>query len=448
MFVSRKDRPDGGFTLVEVLVSLGVMSLLLMGVLGFLETNVRIARSQVGVSEMQQSARGAQRELVRILRSLGRGGLPAGFSSSEPGVVGLPSYRLPQGLSVSVLDDVDPDSLSLPLGSVVEGTDVLRVRGVLTLPIYQLDPADSDSFVDLEDGTNTALLRLGAFGPAGVPQDLEPLLWLIEEAKSEGGEVIPEAIVVVGSDSETFGVLELDPAASQVGLDSAGRTLLELRLRYHDLADPGATSGRVAEDYGRLSPGGGFPMELFQMGLVSAGILEDYVFYVREERAVPGDPTSEAAPRLTRGRLCPGADAAWAGDLAELEVDLAYQVLDLQVALGFDTPNGGSWSDDADDAGTDDAIYESIDGVDDDWLANSVADDPTEAPWITAEPWDLYYLRFSLLLRTRLRDPDHTSPLLDRIENRVYGPSDPLNSLDQRRFRRRVQTSIVDMRNL
>lgn len=439
-----------GFSLVEALVAFSVLLVVLYGALSFLQINTRLASAQMGVTELQQTARGARGELLEMMRTLGRGGLPAGLAQNQvPADPNRPDRRLPRGLSLDVLDDVDPADPDVPFDDVVAGTDILRIRGVLSTPVYQLDPAADDVFFPLDDGASGATLVLGEVGPAGVPQDLGPFEELIEAAQDAADPLIVyEPLLVVGADSETWAVVELDPANSFFGADDDGRRIVQLRFYYHDADNPDATDDRAAYDYASLGAGGVFPAQLFEMGIISVGILEEYAYWVREERAVPGDPASEWAPRLVRSRFRPASDEPWADDAANLRVDLAYHVLDLQVALGFDTPLLGTWDSDEDNVGEDDSIAETADGEADDWLWNAAADRADQPPWTTLAPEDLYYLRLSFLLRSRSRDPEHLSPILRGIENHAYGDGHALNSLDQRRFRRHVHTSVIDMRNL
>src|SRR5262249_33472024 len=100
---------------------------------------------------------------------------------------------------------------------------------------------------------------------------------------------------------------------------------------------------------------------------VQLGVVEEYRFYVRQEYTIPGNAASEPAPKLSRARLYPGTELPYRADPANLSVDIADNILDLQVALGIDVNNDGSIT----DAGN---------GTDE-WLYNSVQDDPTAIGW-------------------------------------------------------------------
>ena len=100
------------------------------------------------------------------------------------------------------------------------------------------------------------------------------------------------------------------------------------------------------------------------------GILEEHRFYVRQMFDTGPNRTLDAAHRFSRARVFPGTDRPWRGlgddsavgdpDHPSWSMDVADNIMDLQVALAFDSPRGGgSMSDDFDDVGNDDRIFES-----------------------------------------------------------------------------------------
>src|SRR4051812_12639253 len=83
---------QGGFTLIEVTVSLIVTVIVLLGVLALFDFSNKLTRVQTNISDMQQSLRVAQSDSVRLIRMAGRGGLPVG--------------NPPDGFAVSVRNNV------------------------------------------------------------------------------------------------------------------------------------------------------------------------------------------------------------------------------------------------------------------------------------------------------------------------------------------------------
>ena len=176
-----------------------------------------------------------------------------------------------------------------------------------------------------------------------------------------------------------------------------------------------------------------------------AGILEEYQFYIREERANPGDASSELMPRLARARLFPGTTEAHLGDDTNLRADQADNILDLQIAFGVDTFPTDGLAIEGD--GTDPAPTNT-----DEWLFNHSADDPTEVKWANdlANPSNLFYIRINTLARTDRPDARFQAPLLTQIEDKDYtsAPFDKYNTDLERLYRRRILQTTVDLRNL
>jgi len=85
-------RSEGGFTVVELTISLAVTVIVLLAVLQLFDFSSKISRVQSNVADMQQTQRVAHYELSKIVRMAGRGGLPAG--------------SMPDGFAVSVRDNV------------------------------------------------------------------------------------------------------------------------------------------------------------------------------------------------------------------------------------------------------------------------------------------------------------------------------------------------------
>jgi prepilin-type N-terminal cleavage/methylation domain-containing protein len=406
-----------GFTIIEMVVSLAITALLLMGVLATFDLNSRITRVETHVADMQQSLRIAQDDVVRTVRMAGRGGL----------LLTDATHALPTGVAVSFRDNVPDNQLIVAANEktrILPGTDVLTVRGVFGT-LYQSNVA---SALKLNLAAGTGELTLTNPSPGGAAQDLTPLKTAITKG-------VPEALLLVSSlDDTIYAVVELTGAT--VVEDKS--VTLTFRISGSDKANA----------YGKLSPGGVFSPNLLNVGY--AGILEEYRYYVREDHAIPGDRASDLAPKLVKARFFPGTDEPYREDedAAPRLDDLADNILDLQVAFGFDTTNQGNRAQDADYVGTDDQIAETADGIGDDWLFNAPQDQATDAVWQNLPP---EYVRITTLARTDRRDPDpkYRSPMLPtRIENRAYPSNDPANSDTERKFRRRRLQTVIDLRNL
>jgi len=412
------DSREKGFTLVELSISLLVTIVLILGVLALFDFASRLSRVQTNVSDMQQSLRVSLQSAVRLVRMAGRGGLPLG--------------TMPSGLGLAVSNNVPAGTrIGGPLTPLVlEGTDVVAVRGVFSTPLWQVNSADPASFI-LTAGVGGPVggtIRVAPATPTGILQEREALRQAV-------GNGAPEALVLVSPrDASIYAVVELDPTTSNV----TGPDGWTIGFRI--------AGGTHTAEYLPLSSGGGWPAGLTSAAFV--GLLEEYRFYVRDERE-----GTDSAPRFSQARVFPGTQAPHRTDslpLAEPEKhpswtqDIADNVLDLQVALGFDSPlGGGAMTDDEGDGGDDDRIFESADGENDDWLYNDgQAFDP--APWNGRQ---LYFVRLSILARTDRRDPQHASPRVDRIEDHDLA-AESLNQRTERMYRRRLLQTVIDMRNL
>ena len=358
----------------------------------------------------------------------GRGGLP---TSQYPNLPAYGGQLLPDGLAIGVTNNVPAGTqiAGCNCANVVEGTDILTVRGVFDSPIYQLNPASGEFNYDAVTGAGSIIVRKES--PTGVPQDLSAF----EDRITDG---IADAILLVSPlDDSLYAVVEMQPGASsatQVGGETEFVTIAF------------TTQGGNTAEFLELSPGGIYPPTLTTVAYV--GLLEELQFYVREVRAIPGDNTSELIPRLARARVFPGTTVAYDNDTENLTGDLTENILDLQVALGVDTVVAGL---------RDEVVIEG-DGVDttptndDEWLYNHPADDDSEVKWTNtlATPSKLFYLRISTLARTDRPDTRFQAPLLALIEDKDYSaaPFNVYNTRDERMYRRRVLQTTVDLRNI
>lgn len=405
-------RPAAGFSLIELLVSLAVFVGLLVAVLSIFNVNMKFARVQTNVTDMQQSLRIVQHELVRMVRMAGRGGLPRG--------------NLPDGLALEVESGV-ADGTTIGTGSpqpVLADTDILTVRGVFTMPYYQVNPAGGNFTID--NPPSVGSVRIQDPNPqTGVRQSLEELADAVEATPA-----VADALMLVSPlDDSIFAVVEVDPDASTV--TRVGGVPTEVNLGF-----------KVVDKYKPLSAGGDFPAALTNVAFV--GVLEEYRFYVREAYAVAGDDTSELVPRLTMARFFPGTDDPYAGSADNLRIDLADNVLDFQVALALDTNDNSQ-------------IDENPANPElDEWLYNHGEDDEDEARWdivpgsVPAILPDLYYVRITTVARTDRPDTQYVSPPLGVIEDRDHGePVTPgADDLLQRRYRRWRLETLIDLRNI
>lgn len=396
---------QAGFTLAELLVTLGVLVVVILGVLALFDLNSRIARTQTHVAEMQQSQRVAQQSVLRLARMAGRGGLlhfdgPAG-------------KNLPDGVAVAVDNNVGAGTkiAGCDCAEVLPGTDVLTVRGVFSSPVYHSDPLD-DTVYDAAAGT----VRLTNRTPTGGEQPLDDIAEAVDRAEGGNGT---DAMLLVSPLGEYL-VVEVTGGDKVTG---TGGEITQVTVEF------ASGSGSYADEFQELSYGGSTPPGFGQVA--QSGLLEEYRFYIRRRAGL--------SPQLVRARLYPNTDTAFLGSDANLTEVIADGIMDLQVALGVDRDGDEVVEEDPTNPGGDE------------WLFNSAGDNTTAANWnFNDGERGLFYVRVSTLARTDRPTPQYQADLLGQIEDKDYttSPYDVANDREQRSYQRRQLRSTVDLRNL
>lgn len=423
-------RAAAGFTLAEVMVTLAIFAIVLIAVLAMFDINGRIARVEGHVTDMQQSLRIAQADMVRAVRMGSRGGLPVALFQEGA----FAGKFLPAGVAVEVANNVPANTAiagDATAAPVLEGTDVLTVRGVFTT-VYQANPAGAG--FTLTDANNDKIpekgtLILSSVTPTGVPQDLTPLAEAIDATKAGN----PEAFMLANPITDFYAVVEIAPSSTY----SATQATVDFNC-----------SGTTRSDlYKLLSKGGHFPEDMTAVAYV--GVLEEHRYYIRDSRSLTAANVPSIDPVLARARLYPGTNIPYRpskpGDTANLHEEIADDIFDLQVALAVDVNNDAVITEGADTAAR----------KADEWLFNEVGDDAaTTATWNgdAVTPSRLYYLRVNTLARTARRDtePRWQAKALGKVEDKDYtqAPYNLFNTPAELRFRRQSLQTVVDLRSL
>ncbi len=397
----RHRRSGAGYSLAEVVVSLTVFIAILLGVLFIFNLNYRLARNRSDTAHRREVLRSAQHDMVRLVRMAGRGGLP-------------------HSLAIDVESNVAPDTRIGGAGSprIVAGTDVLTVRGVFSTPLFRAGPADGGLRLGGAGASATGVIEIHDPSPqTGVAQDLAEFTAILE-ARRSGTDAL---LLVSQLDESIFAVVE--SAVESAAIGRQGDRVTRVALSFDSAGVPAALTG--------AGPAAAL------RGAAFVGILEEYRFYVREAFSAPGDPTSTPRPQLSMARFVPGTDRPWGGTGASLSVDLAENVVDLQVALGVDTDGDGRVAADPEDPGADE------------WLYNDPADDESEARWArrSATPG---LVRLTVVTRAEWPDPDYLAPPRPRLEDRL--PEAPAQTglaglPGEAHYRRWQLESVVDLKS-
>jgi prepilin-type N-terminal cleavage/methylation domain-containing protein len=411
--------PADGFTLIELTITLFVLAVVLVGVLSLFDLAGNVSRVQVDIADMQQTLRSSQYDMVRLLRSAGRGNVPIQVAQ-PPLPAPAPQWSLPLGVAISVDNNVPEDTfVDVPVNTrrVLENTDVLTIRGVLSSPVYTVVQETftvEQNALDPDFGTGSFDVIDLARPGVPVPQNLAPLIDAIQNDR-------PEALIIVSPLDDSFHhVVELVPDNSVV---TPARITVAFRFR----------DGSHTDAYWALS-GGDWDAPLNDAAYM--GILEEHRFYVEDVRENPADETSPPRPRLMSARVYPGTQTPWGDNPANWATTVGDNVYDLQIALGIET--GGA-----------DPFEPAEDGTaNDEWLYNFAGDDDTENRWRFGR---LYYVRMTTSTFAERRDRLYRTPPGATIEDHVYltpEPGTPNALIPDRSFRRRSLRTVVDLRNL
>jgi Tfp pilus assembly protein FimT len=415
-------RGEPGFTIIEVTVALFITAEVILAALALFDFHSKLARVQTSISDMQQSLRVAQYDMVRLTRMAGRGSLPA-VTQRSPG----PQPGQAWG-AVSVRNNVAKGADQIAINftnspQAVDGTDILTLRGVFTTPIFQLNPA-APSFT-FTGGATPATAKAGtvvvcAITPTGIQQDLSALIAAVTVGQ-------PEALILVNPRNEgIYAVVELNPGASNTAAQPQcpGPGNIGVLIAFVVTGDSYANQFQALS---ATAANAGLPPAMNGVGWL--GILEEYRYYVRQDYVVPGNSNTDPAPHLSRARMYPGTEIPYLNQAPNLQADVADNVLDLQVALGVDANRNGQ-------------IDENIPPDKfDEWLGNAAGDTLTPAA-------PLIEVRISTLAKSGNLDWQYQGPLLTNIEDHVYLATDFPNTRRGRSYRHRLLQTVVGLRNM
>ncbi len=454
---SSKRQPEAGFSLIELLIAMFVLTEVMAAILLLFTGLSDIARAQTNIAEIQQNQRLTHRALGEVVRETGLGGLPATVAGPQgnPGV-------FPDGLAIGLRNNVPANTRVRPtFGTselVLQGSDVLTVRGVFSTPIYYVSPqlASRDP-----DNPGTSLLT-GAAEPyqlagrqltipgrfLGSLQDFQPLIDAINAQA-------PRLLIVRDLlNPQSYGLLEVTgiaqlPAACPTGC-------LSLNVTFSDSGDAPFYAQLVPQRAGSFSVQYGAATVPFPRRIGAIGLLEEFRYFVR------GDDTQDVllsdrsgtipTPMLSRISVIPRTD-----NLVGNRVDIAENVFDLQVAFGIDTSQTCPPVCDAATIMGRGQILEDY-TQNDEVFFNHPQDAPGNLPDFspsnTGSP-EFHFVRLTTFLLADRVEQGHRGTPIGQPEDQVRraqeinfgsGDFDYLNSLPN--YRRRLLSTVVDLRNL
>jgi prepilin-type N-terminal cleavage/methylation domain-containing protein len=353
MVRSLHPRPQHGFTLVELLVSMMVVVFLVVGLLQILDASAHVSKVQNDVAEMTETLRFTVQEMVRTLRMGGTGGLPL----LAPGAGGSLSL-----IAVAVDDNVTEGSRSFGSGSQSRtartGSDVLTVRGVIGGELYDVRGGVAIAGVD-----PNYTIRLDPVSPYSGQQQ-------VLRSPAVGTPVLMTTIwelpvPLINGQTRFFSKYNI---GLSTGFSSNADGSLDVSFTSVGANEDQSAILALNED-GTFQP---FQEEY----VITAGFLDDLVFFIADNDV--GEPALYLFQRSD-------------GSVTELVSNVA----DLQVALGCDVnPSDGTLTEVGVTTG------------DDEWFYNVAGETAPSAQQMAL----LHEVRLSLVARSAHLDPWWTSP--------------------------------------
>jgi prepilin-type N-terminal cleavage/methylation domain-containing protein len=126
-----------GFTLIEMLVVMGLLSIIMIGLLNLLDTSSQISVVETSLSDTQENVRFAAYHIMRTSRMMGSSVMP--FAANIGGA--------DRWLAGELASNVSGGTATTPFGSVgaIEGSDVLTLRGFFEIAPFFTDRTDLGS---------------------------------------------------------------------------------------------------------------------------------------------------------------------------------------------------------------------------------------------------------------------------------------------------------------
>jgi prepilin-type N-terminal cleavage/methylation domain-containing protein len=374
----RTPRTSAGFTLVEMIVVVLLLSVAMLGLLAVFDASARINKSETDVADAQGAVRYGVYQMTRAIRMAGSGGL---FVTQA-----VLNYRDPQLTGITVANTIADSYDNVGAGTTVTnlqgtampvrpGTDMIEVRGVLQSPLLAFD---SDNANGCQSANNTCVGAVGVdvkgqtnLGHVNDDTGNRPQFAAVD-AYTAGATSSAPMMVLVASNIDihsgcsgiptpqrypqalyNVGVITqpTDLAANQtfgsVDFSYSGGGFAAIEFDNENPLDPATTLGY------------NFPTAI-KNPLRAVGVLDDFLFFI--------DNTDPAHPGLAQG-IRRGA----AFDV----VRIADDVEDMQVAYGVDLDGDGRINRYSTPAPPDDPDPNvSPDPDDDDWVPNQPGETP------------------------------------------------------------------------
>ncbi|HET9794177.1 MAG TPA: prepilin-type N-terminal cleavage/methylation domain-containing protein [Thermoanaerobaculia bacterium] len=350
-----RSRRETGFSLIEVLVSILIMMVVVIGMMTMFDRSAKITKTENSVTDAQQSVRYAAYQLVREARMAGAGGVPASLTVGTLHQLGV-SLNLGStkwGAAAKFLSNNvnaggsgDVVCIGGACGTsgahhVRVGTDILHVRGVIANAVFDLGSSNwsisgttgtlvvnpCTKFSDPTATASSPCFPNGTNDMSAFDSSLANRLFVMSDALGNVG----------------VGLVSGDPVVAKVDSSKscavAKNCTATVTIAIGNAATPDTTYPQT------LCPNGAFPIGLTVP--TRGGILDDRVYFIDDgpstatncnsaaSRAVQDQSPGPCHPVLSYADWVTGDSSASPFSTATV-TPVADDVEDLQVAYGID----------------------------------------------------------------------------------------------------------------
>ncbi len=349
--LSPRARAASGLSLIETLITLAVLTVVMLGLYGILDSSNKLAKQETNVAEAQQSVRIGIAELTRVIRQGRVGGL---FVANAI----LPiENNSPGGAGSKLTDVAGVDHY------VRKGTDVIGVRGIISGDKYGLSTGDITCGGSCAT-TNAMTVTIRAISSVGIvnfSSGEEPLM---------AGKTRPFYFVVADSSSE---MITTASGTYLIPVYYVGLVNTAASPWYTQTADT-FTFVMDPSDAGARKLGAAAPSAISLDKPFSGGVVDEIRFFVDE-----GDTDKSTSALDTHPSL---AEATFDPSSGNWEIQpLIEDVEDFQVAYGVDGINATPH-----DHGISPAVYNASGTNVDEWVGNFANEVTGSLPLTTTDP--------------------------------------------------------------
>jgi prepilin-type N-terminal cleavage/methylation domain-containing protein len=336
-----------GFSLIELLVSLVVVSIFFLGILAIFDRSAKMNKVETGVSDVQQNVRYASYQIVREFRQARVGNL-----SYAKAVIPLYNNAAPSQTIPSVSGANHP---------VRPGTDAVEIRGVINSALFALDPGDfagsplqpSNQTILIPAITNAGYYNNPAANPcyskdgSGVCQQNGPN-WFSDfliNLHAIDSTIDPSGGCVGGCAAGTTYILPVVVDDSQGNYDVGNLVSVSLNSTTPTTAQAMTLTVNFAVSSVGAYNAGASPVALTTPARV--GVVDDFLYFVHDgaEGAGPGEPNpaidpTQSHPFLAAARSYVPLNATSPFTPVYDLQGVAEDIEDFQVAYGIDAYKG------------------------------------------------------------------------------------------------------------